>query len=419
MNYTATRKEAVCELLVHLSAKDVEQLFAKVRRNQGSSSAQHVRSLAQELHVQPILDREHLTPVSPLVISEELPEAGRPYDLRIRFETLPDIPLPEHLEALHIDVPAPSMDGRNARRMAEAIRHSLARRSEVHERRHPAYGEVVVIDMEGFCGDCPAPGFQAEGRAFLLRKKGSLLPDIQAKIMTMLPEETARLELPCPEDYPYAGMRGKTLTLTLHLNAVFQEHLPDINADFAGELGFDSVKALEMSIMAKSMSNELAEIQKDGEQRLLQKLLSEIHVQPPSWPVRRCYDEFMQQARKAFERARCSEAQIQAQLKAMEEEGHRTAEKQALAHIFLLALAEREGIRVSEQDMNSEVTRISRDMKTTPDAVREQLRSSGLEDDVRERILAAKALTYLYNKAHKRVVDAAGNAVPPPVVHTA
>lgn len=419
MNYTATRKQAVCELLIHLSEAEVHELFARARKAHPSSPAQQVRELARKSHVQNILDREHLTPVSPLVISEELPEPGRPYDLHIRFETFPDMPLPERLEELSIEVPAPSMDGGNARRMADALRHSFAKRSEVKEHRSPAYGEVVVIDMKGSCGDCPAPGFQAEGRAFLLRKGGSLLPEIQAEIMTMLPGQSRTMELSCPEDYPYAGMRGKPLTLTLRLHAVLQETLPEINADFAKELGFDSVKALEMRIMAKSMSNELAEIKKDGERRLLKKLLSQCNVPAPSYTARRCYDEFMQGARKALMRARCTEAQVTEQLKAMEEDGRRTAEEQARAHVFLLALAEREGIKVSEQDMKSETERLSCEMKTTPDAVREQLRSSGFEDDVRERILAAKTLTYLYNKAHKIVVDEAGDIVPPPALHTA
>ena len=127
----------------------------------------------------------------------------------------------------------------------------------------------------------------------------------------------------------------------------------------------------------------------------------------------------MQNARKALQRARCSEEQMMEQLKAMEEDGHRSAEEQARAHVFLLALAEREHIRVSEQDMKTEMESLARDMKTSPDAVCDQLEKSGMEDDVRERILAAKALTYLYNKAHKVVVDEKGDIVPPPVIHTA
>lgn len=419
MNYTATRKEAVCELVIQLSAEEVDQQFVKGRRNPEASPAKQVCILAQEQYVQKILDKEHIIPVSPLVISDELPEAGKPYDLHIRFESLPDIALPSQLEELNIEVPPPSMDGHNARRMADAIRHSFARRTKVTELRSPVYGEVVVIDMNGSCENCPAPGFQAESRAFLLKKDGSLLPEIQAELLTMLPGQSRIVELPCPEDYPYAGMRGKTLTLTLCLKAVFQEHLPEINAEFAKELGFDSVKALETSIMAKSMSNELASIQKEGERRLLQKLLSQCSIPAPSYTTRRYYDEFMQNARTALQRAHCSEEQITEQLKAMEEDGHRNAEEQARAHVFLLALAEREHIRVSEQDMKTETERLARDMKTSPDTVREQLEKNGLEDDVRERILAVKALTYLYNKAHKIVVDEKGDIVPPPVLHTA
>ena len=419
MNYTATRKEAVCELVIHLSAGEVEQLFTKARRNPETSPAKQACLLAQEQYVQQILDKEHIIPVSPLVITEELPEDGTPYDLHIRFEALPDIALPERLEELDIEVPPPGMDGRSARRMADALRHSFARRTKVTELRSPVYGEVAVIDMEGSCESCPAPGFQAEGRAFLLRKEGSLLPEIQTEIMTMLPGQSRTVELSCPEDYPYAGMRGKTLTLTLRLKAIFQEHLPEINDEFAKELGFDSVKALETSIMAKSMSNELASIQKEGERRLLQKLLSQCSIPAPSYTTRRYYDEFMQNARKALQRARCSEEQMMEQLKAMEEDGHRSAEEQARAHVFLLALAEREHIRVSEQDMKTEMESLARDMRTSPDAVRDQIEKSGMEDDVRERILAAKALTYLYNKAHKVVVDEKGDIVPPPVIHTA
>ena len=103
----------------------------------------------------------------------------------------------------------------------------------------------------------------------------------------------------------------------------------------------------------------------------------------------------------------------------MEDDMHRNAREQARSHVFLLALAEREHIRVSEQDMQSEIERMARNMKSDPAAVRERLDGSGLADDVRERILAAKALTYLYNKAHKVVVDESGNVVPPPVPHSA
>ena len=413
MNHTVSRKGIVCELSVHLSGEETNTLSVR------NADPEQMRASAQKSFVPGILEREHLVPVSPLTMSEELPEAGKPYDFVVRFETLPDIPLPERLDALSIDVPAPDMDGRSARRMAEDLRHSLARRSEVRERRRPVFGEIAVIDMNGSCGSCPAPGFQTRKKPVLLRQGGPLLPDIQNAIMEMFPGEVRTVTLVCPEDYPYVGMRGSMLSIELHLQAIFRETLPDIDAAFAAELGFDSVKALEISIMAKSMSNELAAIQKDGERRLLKKVLEGLDFEIPSYPERRFFEEFLQNARQALKRARCSDAQIEEQLRAMEDDMHRNAREQARSHVFLLALAEREHIRVSEQDMQSEIERMARNMKSDPAAVRGRLDGSGLADDVRERILAAKALTYLYNKAHKVVVDESGNVVPPPVPHSA
>ena len=418
MNYTATRKDIVCELFIHLSDEEMNKLFAEAQKATDAAPAD-VRTLAQERFVPNILEKEGLTPISPLIPSENLPEPGKDYDFTVKFERIPDIALPGDLKSISIEVPAPSMDGSRARKMADALRHSFAKRSEVRERRNPAYGEVVIISMQGRCGDCPAPGFQAENRAFLLHKNGSLLPEIQTEIMAMLPGENRTMTLVCPDDYPYAGMRGKPLELDIHLKSVWQETLPDINDALAGEVGFDSVKALETSIMAKSLSNELAEIQKEGEQRLLQKLLAEIDVPTPSYPAQRFHDEFMQNARQALRRAGCSDTQIEEQLSSMKDEARQAAESQARSHVFLLALAERECIRVSEEDMNSEIERMAGAMKDSPASVRERLKNSGLEDDVRERILAAKTLTFLYHKAHKVVVDAQGNPVPPPAVQPA
>ena len=98
----------------------------------------------------------------------------------------------------------------------------------------------------------------------------------------------------------------------------------------------------------------------------------------------------------------------------MKDEGSVQARMQAKAQAFLMALAFRENIRVTQQEADRHILQIAQETKQDFAKLREAIWQNGMIHDIQERLMAAKALDMLYAKAKKITVDADGKPVPAP-----
>ena len=89
------------------------------------------------------------------------------------------------------------------------------------------------------------------------------------------------------------------------------------------------------------------------------------------------------------------------------------AERHARAPCFLLALAAREGLQVPEKEMEDVIAGMA-GKDRDPAELRTLMEKNGTLSDVHERLLAARAMEFLYSHARKIVVDREGKPVEPP-----
>jgi len=83
----------------------------------------------------------------------------------------------------------------------------------------------------------------------LVLGEGRAIPEVEERIMSLLPGETVDAMVRFPEDFPEEAKRGQTRDVRITLHEVKRQNLAELTDDFAREVGdFENLEALRQAI---------------------------------------------------------------------------------------------------------------------------------------------------------------------------
>src|SRR5437764_6198292 len=133
----------------------------------------------------------------------------------------------------------------------------------------PALKDMVqgtIATREGDAAKDPGP-FQ------IVLGEGGAIPEVEEKIMGMLPGETLDATVRFPHDFPEEAKRGQTRAIRLTLQEVKRQHLPELDDAFAREVGdFESLAALRQAVR----DDLEKEAERDADARVRRDLIEQI-----------------------------------------------------------------------------------------------------------------------------------------------
>ena len=94
-------------------------------------------------------------------------------------------------------------------------------------------------------------------------------------------------------------------------------------------------------------------------------------------------------------------AAIDESVKNMEGEIRTRGEERARVQVFLTALARREKLEVSAQEVDMQIMQMAREYKQDFRKLREALYQNGAVNDIQDRMLNSKAMSLMFDKAQK------------------
>src|SRR5437016_236995 len=102
--------------------------------------------------------------------------------------------------------------------------------------------QVTIATREGDQVKDPQP-YQ------LVLGEGRAIPEVEERIMALLPGETVDATVRFPDDFPEAAKRGQTRDIRITLGEVKRQQLPELDDAFAREVGdFESLEALRGAV---------------------------------------------------------------------------------------------------------------------------------------------------------------------------
>ena len=135
-------------------------------------------------------------------------------------------------------------------------------------------------------------------------------------------------------------------------------------------------------------------------------MISERDFPLPESLVMRFYREHQRDAEHYLKKQHADEDTIRETLEHMKDESMAFARKKAKGHTFLLALAEREGIRVSGKEAEDAVRAMTKGTGQAYEDLRKTIWEAGVITAMQERMIADRALDRLYGAARKIMAEA-------------
>lgn len=204
-----------------------------------------------------------------------------------------------------------------------------------------------------------------------------------------------------PEDFQDKRLAGKTLEYNVKIKGIKKKALPELNDDFAKELGdFKSLDELKTRVREQLEAQKRHEIEHTAKDKLVEEL-----VNRNQFPVPESLIDHQVTARleRGF-RALAAQGMRPEDMRKMDFGRLRSAQRDAAvrevkASLILEKIAEKERLATTDAELDTEIERLAQQSRQPAEAVRKKLSEDGGLERMRERIRNEKTLDFLYRRS--------------------
>jgi trigger factor len=211
------------------------------------------------------------------------------------------------------------------------------------------------------------------------------------------PGEERTFDVSYPEDIPDKRLAGKTFVYTVKVNGVKQKSLPELNDEFAKELGeFTSLDQVRKQIRENMEAVKRQTAEHAAKDKLVAELVKRNDFEVPESLIDRQIDLRLERGLRAL----ASQGMKMEDLKKMDLPRLRSGQRDQAVNdvkssLLLERIADLEKIQVDDADVNREIEALAKQSKQTSEAVRARL----TEDGGLDRIRSEKTLDFIYHQS--------------------
>ena len=321
-----------------------------IRKMHGEALMRDALNTAVQDSVQQLLADKKIRPaMQPEVELDESYETGKDAEVKVRLETLPDVPKPK-IEGLKLERLTVEADEKALDEQLKQLAASQARFEDAKKGHKAAKGDQVVIDFVGKVDGVAFEGGTGEGMAVVLGS-GQLIPGFEDQMIGLKVGDEKQLNVTFPDDYGAENLKGKPATFDIKVNAVKAPGETKLDDDFAKQIGLNDLDQLK-GLLRDQQQQELNGLTRTHmKRRLLDQLAADHDFDVPPSMVDAEYENIMAQLR----REASHEADPAAALKEIEgdaEEYRSIAVRRVRLGLLLSEIGAANGIDVTQQEMN-------------------------------------------------------------------
>jgi trigger factor len=204
-----------------------------------------------------------------------------------------------------------------------------------------------------------------------------------------------------PQDFSDQRLAGKTFTYTVQVKAVKQKSLPELNDQFAKDLGeFADLADVRKRIREGMEADKKHTAEREAKDKLVAELVKRNDFEVPEALVEHQIDIRLDRGLRALAaQGMKTEDMKKMDLNRLRAGQRDQAVQEVKAALLLEKIAEEEKLEVSDAEIDREVEALAEQSKQTPEAIRSRLTRDGALDRIRNRIRNEKTLDFLYHQS--------------------
>lgn len=304
-------------------------------------------------------------------------------------------------EGIEFEEPDVSVEETEVEAVIQRMRDAAAVTKTVE--RIAEKGDVVVIDFQGKMADGSAfKGNQAKDYQVIVGA-GILLPEFESQLIGVSAGEVKDVNLTFPDTWPIKDLAGKKAIFTTTIKEVKERVLPEVNDDFAKQMGYENVVSARSKMHEGLLLNKKQQIQAQVEQQILLGLMRSVEIDPiPEIMIQQQINLLIQ---NMLEGAKMNLEEYLKKTKATKEDLIAQHQQAAItdirARLILKAIAEHEGLIATpeEEEQALKIAQMTQFKDIDIETLRSQIDREALTTNIRVK----KAMTLVHEKAVRKV----------------
>ncbi len=267
-------------------------------------------------------------------------------------------------------------------------------RNEVQE------GDHVIIDFEGFVNGESFPGGSAE--EFTLEiGSGQFIPGFEEQLIGKeVSDEPYEVEVTFPEEYQAEDLAGQDAVFEVTIKEIKIKELPELDDEFAKDVSdFDTLDEYKEDIENRLQEQRDNQAARNLENEIIGKVSEAAKVEVSEQLIQNELDQMMQQMAQNLQQQGINMEDyfkyMGSSQEEWREENREQAADRAKNNLVLEAIAEEEGIEVSDEEIDEKLEEIAEANDQDFEQVKAFMQMQGQLESLRDGLKMEKTIDFL------------------------
>jgi len=246
----------------------------------------------------------------------------------------------------------------------EMVEKSLQEQRERNARLKDASPDTAIsannfalLDYDSFVDNALLKELSAKNQLIDLSSK-QLIEGLQEGLLGAKKGDERQVEVSFPADSPIKKAAGKKVLIKAKVNQVKDKILPNIDDEFAKDLGLKDISELKEKLKQSLEAQEKSRVESDLEKQIVDELLAANSFEVPAVLIEEQMSFISSRADEYMRSYGMPEFERKKKIEAEKENYKKEAEKTVRLSYILNVISEKEKLEVTPNDMNAEKERL-------------------------------------------------------------
>jgi trigger factor len=267
-------------------------------------------------------------------------------------------------------------------------------------------GDYVVVSYTGTCEGRPltelaptARGLTEQKSFWIEVKPDSFIPGFAMQLLGAKAGDKRTVNIDFPTEFVSAPLAGKKGVYAVELNEVKEKVLPALDDTFAQSYGADTLDRLRTGVRS-DLQNEYNLTQKRGiRDQIVKELLARIDFELPETTLQVETRNIVYEMVNENQQRGVPKEVIEAEKDKIYGVAQGIARNRVKVGFLIQRIAEREGIRADQPEVNARIAALAAANKMAPQKFAQEMEKQGRLAEIYQQIIHEKVMTFLHENA--------------------
>ncbi len=342
---------------------------------------------------------QELRPIGAPTFDEEIEfAAGKPLTFGVTIEVRPEFEI-EDYAGIELKKPSTKPTKAEITQRIDYLRKRYAKLEEISKGtpkvEDVVVGHLVLKEGDDVYREIPDHQFIATDHVLI----GMTAEETAEFVTAIKVGETSEKEITVPEKFGDEAKRGVKMMLSFKLDSIRRPNLPEVNEEWVKEVGFDTLDEFNDEIKTAVAREKEQQGQQKLEEQMLEKLLKKVDFELPEDVVKSMARRTLIRQSMRLRQQGVPQEEIEKVLDKMKDKSEKSAQDAAKTYFILDAIAEKERIFVTEDEVDARIEAIAASHGRSADQILRDLDKDDRLSEMRSSMREEKVKAFLLEKA--------------------